>query len=607
MRRIHITVLVLALVFITGFSVTATVVTTTTSIPTRGRILTSANLTLNSSPNPSKVGQNVTLSGILKDNSDQPLPQTRIFFYYSYNSQKWTYISTASTDNAGSFSTQWKPALNGRIYIRANATVGFAVREHVVANFIVAADGSGDFSNIQSAIDALPTSGGTAYVKGGTYMLDKLLTIINRSKVWLIGEGYNTKLTRSSGLTLRIENVTNLNIRKLHFHHLTNDHYEAISVRGINDGITIDSNWFTRDQGPLQKYVDLVFFNPNGTTKNLQIKNNFFQYAQIDAMAIKKVIGGTIENNTILDTATNSVNSLGSGMTIEQSFNIAIFGNYIKRTENQSMGGINIFGNSKEIRVERNTITNVEWGVNLDHVSNILVKGNIITDSFSSGVRVEDALNVTISENYIGEIQFDRDPPGIYVINNLNITVLGNTIRNMGSGIMLHNNKWTKIGFNTIDLAAKVFRLQKYGVHLYNSTSTQLYNNTILRAYDVGLAVSMSRDTTITGNFISENQRSSLRLSSSDYSIILQNTLKNNGKDLSVTTERDGIDIISSYYCIFKQNKVFDDQQTKTQLVGLVESGSSDYNQVIENDFRWNALSAMKIVGPHTILSGNLV
>ena len=53
-------------------------------------------------------------------------------------------------------------------------------------------------------------------------------------------------------------------------------------------------------------------------------------------------------------------------------------------------------------------------------------------------------------------------------------------------------------------------------------------------------------------------------------------------------------------------NKAFDDQQTKTQLYGLGESGTSDYNLVVQNDFRWNALCGMKIVGPNTIVRDNV-
>lgn len=594
-------------ILFSGFAYSATTTQIGTEIPALGRVLSVQALTLGSSPNPSKVGQTITLTGALKDNSNQPLPNTSVLLYYSYDFQKWNYISTAITGSTGIFSFQWKPTLNGRIYIRASAGGAASSLEHVVATFIVASDGSDDFTDIQTAINALPQSGGTIYVRNGIYTLSRSLSITNRSNILLIGEGYNTELTKSSGLILRMENVSSVAIRKLHFHHLSNNNYEAISVRGINDGITIADNWITRDQGPLQNMIDLVFFNPNSTTTNLQIRNNFLQYAQIDALAIKKVNGGIIQNNTILDTATNVITGLGSGMTIEESSNIVVTGNYIERTGNHSMGGVNIFGNSKNIKVEKNTIINVQWGVNLNQVSSILIDGNEIVDPFSSGIRVESSLNVTASNNLIEQSKYDRELPGIYTVNNDNITAYGNTIKNMGSGIMLYNDKWADVGFNMIDLGAQTFKLQQYGVHVYNSTNSQIYNNTILRAYDVGLAVSMSTWTTITGNVISNNQRSGIRLSSSDRSTITQNTLKDNGQDTSATEQRDGVDIISSHYCDFEKNRVFDDQPAKTQLVGLVESGTSDYNAVINNDFRWNALQAMKIVGSHTITLGNLI
>lgn len=38
--------------------------------------------------------------------------------------------------------------------------------------FIVADDGSGDFDNIQDAINALPSTGGEIFIKEGTYLID---------------------------------------------------------------------------------------------------------------------------------------------------------------------------------------------------------------------------------------------------------------------------------------------------------------------------------------------------------------------------------------------------------------------------------------------------
>lgn len=575
-------------------------------VPSGGSIL-DIQLTAKTSPNPSKVNQSITIFGDLANALGDPLPQQMVLIEYSNNLLSWESLSKVVTDEAGRFSSGWKPSQNGQLSIRVNACGKITVIKHLIVDYIIAQDDSGDFEDLTIGITALPKTGGTIYIKNGTYILGQHIQILGKSNVILVGSGYNTKIMKSSGLIFRIENVSNLIIKNLHFHHLANDNYEAISVKGFNDGIVIDTCWFTRDLGPPGKYIDLIFFDPTGATRNLQIKNSYFKNAQIDAMAIKKVQGGTIENNTILDAATNHPSGLGSGMTIEASFNITIVGNYIKRTGNQSMGGVNIFGGSKNICVQRNTVENVEWGVNICRASNISVCNNWIIDPFSSGVRVEEALNVSIKDNHIEQHEFDRNVPGIFAVRNYNTTILANIIRNLGSGIRVLHNERTTIGFNTIELGAQTFVLQRYGVQVYNSSNSKVNNNTILKVFDVGLSVSFSQNTIISGNIVAENQRSGVRLINSNNSIILENMLSNNGKDLLITFGRNGIDIVDSFNCTIKWNSAFDDKQPKTQLYGLVESGNSDYNSVVDNDFRWNALAAMKIVGPHTIAYGNLL
>ena len=502
-----------------------------TILRTRGTVLSGFNLTLKSFPNPSKGNQSVAISGRLVDVTATASQQRSVVIHYSKNLLKWEFLSEVVTDYAGDFSLIWKPSQKGQLYIRANATGKVVILEHVVADYIVAQDGRGDFANIQTAISTLSHAGGTIFVKNGTYLMDERVVISNKSNVVLIGDGYNAKLTKSWGMIFRIENVTNLTIRKLHFHHLTNNYYEAISVKGFNDGITIDACWFTRDVGSLGNYIDLVFFDPDGATKNLQIKNSYFRDAQIDALAIKKVTGGIIENNTIIDAATNTVNGLGSGMTIEGSSNLTIKGNYIKRTGNQSMGGVNIFGDSKHIFVEGNTIMNVEWGVHLHRVSNVSIENNIIIDPFSSGVHSTETWDVSIKDNRIEQVEFDRKVIGVFLFNNSKTTLIQNTIKNTHSGIVILNSSWTIVSSSLIDIGAQTSIAKGYGVLVYQSSNTDINNNTITRSYGIGVSISRSTRTTVHSNIIAENMRSGVRLLLSNNSMVVQNILKNNGID----------------------------------------------------------------------------
>jgi parallel beta-helix repeat protein len=62
-----------------------------------------------------------------------------------------------------------------------------------VATKIVATDGSGNFEDIQSAIDDLPSGGGVVYIKEGTYEISTSLLIRNDNTA-LIGAGKSTQL-----------------------------------------------------------------------------------------------------------------------------------------------------------------------------------------------------------------------------------------------------------------------------------------------------------------------------------------------------------------------------------------------------------------------------
>lgn len=75
--------------------------------------------------------------------------------------------------------------------------LSLATADGVVANVpyvVVAGDGSGNFRDIQSALDALPLSGGYIFVKYGTYTLTTPL-IVTKSNVVIVGSGMSTIIT----------------------------------------------------------------------------------------------------------------------------------------------------------------------------------------------------------------------------------------------------------------------------------------------------------------------------------------------------------------------------------------------------------------------------
>ena len=80
--------------------------------------------------------------------------------------------------------------------------MGFgSVAKKVVATKIVAADGSGDFTDIATAVAALPAAGGVVYIKEGTYTLTASI-IIDKDNVSIIGAGFCTKIVTTSNIAM---------------------------------------------------------------------------------------------------------------------------------------------------------------------------------------------------------------------------------------------------------------------------------------------------------------------------------------------------------------------------------------------------------------------
>lgn len=83
------------------------------------------------------------------------------------------------------------------------------------ATVVVAADGSGDTTDIQEGIDQLPAAGGVVYIKEGTYTITARIEITTHN-VSLMGTGYSTIITTAGDVDLiYIESVDHIIIADL--------------------------------------------------------------------------------------------------------------------------------------------------------------------------------------------------------------------------------------------------------------------------------------------------------------------------------------------------------------------------------------------------------
>jgi len=70
-----------------------------------------------------------------------------------------------------------------------------------VATRVVATDGTGDFTDVQKAIDDLPSTGGVVYVKEGTYTITTKISVTG-DNVSLFGAGRAAKISTTSDINI---------------------------------------------------------------------------------------------------------------------------------------------------------------------------------------------------------------------------------------------------------------------------------------------------------------------------------------------------------------------------------------------------------------------
>lgn len=83
-----------------------------------------------------------------------------------------------------------------------------------VATKIVAANGTGDFNDIQGAVDSLPSTGGVVYVKEGTYSISTYLNII-KANVSIIGSGISCRVLSTAAEYAAIVIANNFRIENI--------------------------------------------------------------------------------------------------------------------------------------------------------------------------------------------------------------------------------------------------------------------------------------------------------------------------------------------------------------------------------------------------------
>lgn len=302
---------------------------------------------------------------------------------------------------------------------------GGAIRKGA-GTFVVALDGSGDFSSIQEAIDALPSTGGVVYIKEGTYNISKTITIL-KSNISLIGAGNSTILFLVAGVhsdLLKIGNGTTT-LEGIKIKDLKIDGNGANNATGTNSGIYF-----------LGGAANLI---TKCVISNCEIINADWSNLRTDYMENSLIIDNIAVSTTVTHSfylqrtnqvriSGNVIDTGGNGMTFtNNTLNSIIIGNIISNTTAYGMGETALVN----CVVSNNMVTNAGTNGFEIGVGNTTMTGNMATDCGDAGFYIYGTGEFTLSSN-VAESNTEH---GFEIAGGGdNSTIIGNVAKNNDVG-----------------------------------------------------------------------------------------------------------------------------------------------------------------------------
>jgi len=309
-----------------------------------------------------------------------------------------------------------------------------------VATVVVAADGSGDFTDIQDGIDALPAGGGNVYVKNGVYDIATPI-LIHKSYVTLEGAGKSTVLKPTAANADEViqigdgvnpyEHITVKNLM-INGDNANVDFCEGIYIRTYADHVSILNNYFYDNSSIAIRQSSLSYY--------LEIVGNTIENTGSYAIGLYKAPDVLVQGNNII----NSQSSGGSVINCSDCPRARFIGNSITSTALSTAGsGINITDDGpaaefvpNDIVIIGNTMVGCYHGIIQGGAGGsgqkTTIIGNTIRNSYRHGIYYplnRSVISANIIEN-VGE-------EGIF-INGQYIAAVGNQINTCGKrGILI--------------------------------------------------------------------------------------------------------------------------------------------------------------------------
>ena len=260
-----------------------------------------------------------------------------------------------------------------------------------VSTVIVAKDGTGDFDNIQKAIDSLPDNGGQVIVKEGTY---KETVTINKDNVELLGTGKSSIISPTfipgfGGVAVVISSssISNARIRNLYLIGTAGGVVSwTVALAGTDCEI---SGCWIENAGQRGIFV-------TGVAVNCRIINNFISANAKDGILLAGTAGGNlIAQNTIFSNGQ-------TGIIVRGSNNNEIINNIIHDNDTgntASFDGIRLENSSFNTISNNRCFDNDRFEIN---ISDSNCQGNIISYNNLQGDDREGAINDDGTDTQIG-------------------------------------------------------------------------------------------------------------------------------------------------------------------------------------------------------------
>ena len=491
-----------------------------------------------------------------------------------------------------------------------------------------------DFNTIEEAVENLPATGGSIYVRSGTYVLNQRLNV--SSNTLIRGEGYSTLITTGNTVTetlIYISGNSNITISNLH-----------IDCKGVTGVLMRFST---------QCRIENCYIISSTSSEKYAVNAQYSEYVYVIQNLITGSSGIRVEICHAVSILGNTLQEKNSSISVCESDIISIQENTIKNTENET--AINLWscsdgvlsGNilryvwrtsphishgiylsdSERFSILENQIYQVwDYGIYVNWTSDITISGNTVT-STQDGIHAEVCDGVVISGNKIERV---RDN-GVYEYFCKWSVVCGNGIETANCGIYIEHSHTSSVSGNSI------YNTDEYGIYVDWSCDSSISSNTIVDSKH-GLFVYNSPSSTITGNSLTGITQTGMKIFNSYSSSISSNILENIGScgiylyfhsSLLTVSENNirnvGSDGIYMYYyvdnCTISSNVVYnatngitleniffnhiDGNLVRNTSVGINENGTSNWNYFIGNNLYGNT-KAINKVGANTTETNNV-